>query len=155
MVFEDFILSVDPQYQEFTKSIHDYMVKNECTLKMTDAKNGYVVSYQQGKKKRVILNFVFRKNGLHARIYADHVAQYLDLLESLPESMKKAVVKAPSCKRFDDPPKCNSKCIGYIFTIADTQHQKCRYNCFLFLVTNESIPHIWTLVEKELSLRTG
>ena len=153
MNFEDFILNVDPQYQCFALSMHDFMISNDCRLKMAEAKSGYVISYQYGKKKRVLLNFVFRKTGLHARIYGDHVGQYLDFLESLSETMKKTIEKAPPCKRFDDPPKCNSKCIGYVFAIGDVQHRKCRYNCFLFPVTDDSIPHIKTMIKKELSSR--
>jgi len=153
MEFNDFLAEVEPQYRGFAQSMHDYLLKNGNKLKMTSAKNGYVVSYQYGKKKRVLMNFVFRKSGLVARIYGDHVGQYLELLESLPESMKKAVNKAPVCKRFEDPPKCNSKCVGYVFSFDGAQQQKCRYNCFLFEVNNESIPFIQTMIEKELECR--
>jgi len=153
MDFEDFIIEVDPQYQEFARKMHEYLLQNDCKLKMTSAKNGYVVSYQHGKKKRVLMNFVFRKSGLVARIYADHIGQYIEVLESVPGSMKKTVEKAPKCKRFEEPTSCNPKCSGYVFTLGDTQHEKCRYNCFLFTVNDESIPFIRTLIEKELGCR--
>jgi len=153
MEFGDFIIDVDPQYQDFARSINEYLLENDCKLKMASAKNGYVVSYQYGKKKRVLMNFVFRKSGLVTRIYADHIGQFIDVLEAAPESMKKTVIKAPVCKRFEDPTSCNSKCGGYLFNLSDAQHQKCRYNCFLFVVNEESIPHIRMMIEKELECR--
>ena len=153
MTFEDFLMEVDPQYHSFVREINDYLLENNCAFKITTAKNGYLVSYQYGKKKRVILNFVFRKSGLQARIYCGHVEQYIDTIESLPEPMKKAIEKAPKCKRFEDPPKCSPKCIGYIFTLTGTHHQKCRYNCFFFEVNNDSIPYIKEMTEKELACR--
>ena len=151
--FNDFINDVDPKYREFPRQTHEYMLQNDCKLKLKLAKNGYVVSYQHGNKKRVIMNFVFRKSGLFARVYCDHVGHFTRVLESLPEKMTKAIEKAPVCKRFDDPSQCNPKCNGYIFTIGDTQYHKCRYSCFLFAVDDESIPFITSLLENELKCR--
>jgi len=154
MNFEDFLITVDPQYQVFALSTNEYLLQNNCKLKLTQAKNGYVVSYPHGKKKRVVMNFVFRKNGLVARIYGDNIGQYLDFLESLPDKMTEGIKKAPNCKRFDDPPKCSENCIGYIFTHKGEQYQKCRYNCFMLEVDEESIPFIRTFIEKELEIRS-
>ena len=153
MSFEDFIISVAPQYQGFARSINDYMLQNGCALKITTAKNGYVVSYQHTARKRVVMNFVFRKKGLVARIYGDHVGDYPDFLEALPDSMRNSISEAPSCKRFNDPPKCNSKCVGYVFSLGNAQYQKCRYSCFMFDVSDESIPFITAHIEKELAAR--
>jgi len=156
MTFEDFLLEADPQYQGFARELHEYLLENGCTMKISTAKNGYVVSYQYGKKKRVVINFVFRKkSGLVVRIYGGNVEQYMEIIEALPENMKTTIEKAPKCKRFEDPPKCSPKCIGYIFPLAGTHHQKCRYNCFLFEVNDENIPHIREMIEKELSYRAG
>jgi len=155
MNFEDFLMEVDPQYHGFIREIHEYLSENGCTLKVTDAKSGCMVSYQYGKKKRVVLNFVFRKSGLQARVYCGHVGQYLETIEALPDEMKKSIEKAPKCKRFEDPPKCSPKCIGYVFPLAGTHHQKCRYYSFFFEVNDGTIPHIRTLVKKELSCRAA
>ena len=152
--FDDFINEVDPKYHEFARQTHAYMLQNDCKLKMTLAKNGYVVSYQYGKKKRVVFNFVFRKSGLFARIYSDHIGKYSEIFEGIATNMVKSIEKAPACKRFSDPSDCNSKCSGYVFNIKGTQHQKCRYNCFLFPVNNENIPFIRTLFENELQYRS-
>ena len=153
--FEDFIICVDPKDQGFALETHEYMLQNGCKLKMTSAKNGYVVSYQHGKKKRVIMNFVFRKSGLVTRIYGDFVGLYPDYLEALPEKMMKSIEKAPGCKRFESPPRCSEKCSGYVFTIKESQHAKCRYNCFMFEVDDESKPYILEFLEKELEMRNS
>jgi len=153
MTFEDFLIDVDPKYLGFVRENHDDLIGKGCTLKMATAKNGYVVSYYYGKKKRVLVNFVFRSGELVARIYGGNVDQYIGVLDTLPEDMKKIVIKAPKCKRFEDPPKCSPKCIGYTFTFNGEHHQKCRYSCFLFKVTDESIPVIKDMTEKELSCR--
>jgi len=154
MNFEDFLLEVNPQYQGFARELNEYLLENGCTLKISTAKSGYVVSYQHGKKKRVLINFVFRKDiGLVVRIYGGNVEQYMETIESLPSNMKETIEKAPTCKRFEDPPKCSPKCIGYVFPLAGTHHQKCRYNCFLFPVSDENIPYIRAMIDKELSYR--
>ena len=151
--FEDFLKTVDPKYHEFVQQANDYMQQNDCKLRLELAKNGYVASYQHGKKKRVILNFVFRKSGLFSRIYTNFIGQYMEVLEVLPEKMSKSIEKAPVCKRFADPSECNPNCNGYLFTMNGTQYQKCRYNCFLFAVDEESIPVIKSLYENELRCR--
>ena len=151
--FDDFLSDVDPKYHDFVKQTHEFMLECGCTLKMALAKNGYVVSYNYGKKKRVIMNFVFRKGVLFSRIYGDYVGQYADILDTFPKKIIKSITKAPVCKRFEDPSKCNQKCGGYMFTMNGTQYQKCRYSCFLFAVDDESIPVIRTLYEHELKCR--
>jgi len=151
--FDSFISDVDPRYREFAVQTHEYMLQNNSKLKLTSAKNGYVVSYTHGKSKRVVMNFVFRKTGLVARIYGDSAGQYGDFLEMLPDDMKMVIEKAPACKRFEDPPRCSPKCVGYVFTLNGKQHQKCRYNCFMFKVNDESIPHISAFLQNELNAR--
>jgi len=153
--FEDFINDVDPAYREFARKTHEFMLQNGCKLKLMLAKNGYVVSYPHGKSKRVIMNFVFRKKCLVARIYGDFIGQYAEILETLPEKMKSTIEKAPVCKRFEDPSQCNSKCGGYVFALKDTQFQKCRYSCFMFRVDNETAPFIQTFLENELRIRSA
>jgi len=153
MNFEDFLMEVEPKYQWFARLIDEYLTNNDCKLKMSTAKNGHVVSYQYGKKKYVLMNFVFRKKGLIARIYCSNVTQYIDVLESLPDSMKEVITNSPQCKRFEDPPKCAPTCIGYVFDFLGVHLQSCRYSCFLFEVTDETIPFIETLIKKELDCR--
>ncbi|MDR0326220.1 MAG: hypothetical protein LBI19_09025 [Oscillospiraceae bacterium] len=148
--FEGFLLSVDPAHQDFVKDVHTCLLENGCKLKLQLAKNGYVVSYSHGKSKRVLLNFVFRKSGLVVRLYGDHVNQYMDFLETLPDKMVKAIEKATECRL------CNERCNkGYSFSIKETEYQKCRYSCFMFPVDAESIPFIMTFLESEIKERNS
>lgn len=144
--FEDFLKDVDPRYQEFAKKTHDYLLGSGCKLKLQLAKSGYVVSYSHKKNKKALLNFVFRKSGLSTRIYGDYASQ--ELIESLPDKMIKSMEKSPACKL------CNSRCMkGYTFTLKGAEHLKCRYNCFMFAVDDESIPFISLLIENEVKAR--
>lgn len=154
--FEDFLNEVNPIYIEAVKDINDFLLQNECKTKIELAKSGYLVSYSHLKSKRVIVNFVFRKNGLIIRIYGDFASQYIDLLESLPDGMIKSIEKAPACKRLIDPTKCNSRCpMGYDFVIKDSRYQKCRYSCFMFEVNDESIPFIKIFLKNEIEKRSA
>jgi len=153
MNIEDFIIEIKPQYHGFVLSLDEYLTGKGCNFKITTAKSGYLVSYQYGKKKHVLMNFVFRKGELVARIYGNNAANYIDVLESLPESMKKKIHNSGKCKRFEDPPKCTPKCGGYVFNFEGSELQKCRYFCFMFEVNDETCPFIRILIEKELEQR--
>ena len=153
LTFEDFLNDVDPRYRDFAQQTHDYLLGEGCKLKMQLAKSGYVVSYGHGKSKRVVMNFVFRKSGLIARIYGENAGQYDDFLASLPDAMKKSIEKAPMCKRFEEPPKCSPNCSGYVFDLNGTQYQKCKYNSFMFEIDDESIPFIRGFLENEIKMR--
>lgn len=154
--FEDFLNDVNPAYMEFITQMNDYLMSSGCKIKIEAAKNGYVVSYTHTKTKRVILNYVFRKKGLIARIYADHIGKYAAFLETMPEEMKKSVEKAPVCRRLVDPVKCNSRCgMGYEFDLNENHYQKCRYNCFMLLISDENNPFIKAFIENEVKERAS
>ncbi len=112
--FADFLASVDGENQQFVSDLHDELTELGCKAAIKLASNGFVVSYSLNKK--TIANYVFRKKGLIVRIYAGHIAQYEDVLDTLPDEMARAVLDAPVCKRMVDPTACNSKCaMGYDF----------------------------------------
>ena len=153
--FENFLLDVNPAYHEFVMQVHQLLLENGCGQKLDMAKNGYVVSYSD-QSKRAILNFVFRKGELVARIYGDGVSQYNDFWETLPDGMIKAVAKAPVCRRLIDITKCNSTCrMGYEFALKGVQHQKCQYSCFMFPVRDENNPFLSDFLKSELTVRKG
>lgn len=152
--FEDFLMDVNPTDLEFVMQMHEVMLEHNCKVEIKSAKSGFVVSYTDGASKKVVANYVFRKKGLIMRIYGDHIKEYIKLLETIPAGMVKEIEKAPACKRLLDPAKCNSRCsMGYIFTLNGTEHKKCRYNSFMFLLGDESNPHIKSFVEHELQGR--
>jgi len=153
--FEDFMGDVPMDHAEFVRDLHEFLTGQDCTIKIEQAKNGFCVSYAYAKTKKVLANFVFRKKGMFVRIYGGFIGQYSEVLTSMPEEMIKTIEKAPVCKRLMDPEKCSSTCpMGYIFSLGDTEHKKCRYNCFLFLLSEESKPSIRQILEREVGARS-
>lgn len=154
--FEGFLSDIDPKYTDIVGHLHDFLIGKGCGIKIQLAKSGHVVSFSDAKTKRVVANFVSRKNGPIARIYGDNSNKYIDFLEALPEEMIKAIGKSPSCKRLIDPEKCNSRCpMGYDLTIKGTRYQKCRYGCFMFDINAVSAPYIKDFFDKEIAERTA
>lgn len=146
--FQDFLASVDGETQGFVSELRDELTALGCKIDVKLAKSGYVVSYSLNKK--TIANYVFRKKGLMARIYANHIAQYMDVLETLPEAMVEAIRKAPVCKRLVDPAACNPRCsMGYDFILKGERLQRCRNNAFLFLLSDETRPYAKALLLNE------
>lgn len=146
--FQDFLTSVEGENQEFVKELHNELTELGCKIDIKSAKSGFVVSYSLNKK--TISNYVFRKKGLMVRIYAGHIVRYLEILDTLPDSMVHAVQEAPVCKRLIDPAACNQRCpMGYDFILRGERLQKCRNNAFLFLLSEESRPYIKALLLNE------
>lgn len=147
--FQDFLAAVDGENQRFMRELHDELTALGCKADVKSAKSGYVVSYSLNKK--TIANYVFRKKGLIARIYAGHIAQYEELLDTLPEGMVRSIQEASICKRLVDPAACNQKCsMGYDFILKGQRLQRCRNNAFMFLLNEESRPYISSLLLHEV-----
>lgn len=152
--FNLFLESVDGHFQNFVIEINNFLTQNNCRCEIKNAKSGYVVSYVFCDTKKTLANFVFRKTGIKLRIYADHIAQYQDFLNSLPEKMKKDIKKASVCKRLVDPDSCNPKCkMGYTFTLDNETYKKCRNMAFMPTLSDENNPYIRQFLENELSSR--
>ena len=84
-----------------------------------------MISYFLNKPKRTLANFVTRKTGMKIRIYPEHLNNYQDFLNTLPEKMKKDIRKASVCKRLLNPDDCNPKCVtGYSFELDGEQYLK-------------------------------
>ncbi|MCD2491515.1 hypothetical protein LQE92_02585 [Lacrimispora sp. NSJ-141] len=147
--FQDFLASVDGENQKFVSELHDELTAFGCKIDVKSAKSGYVVSYSLDKK--IIANYVFRKKGLIARIYAAHVDQYPEILDTLPGSMVRTIQESPNCKRLADPSTCNQRCsMGYDFLLQGERLQKCRSNAFMFLLDEESRPYVKSLLLHEV-----
>lgn len=146
--FEDFLASVDGENQKFASELHEALTALGCKTDVKPAKSGYVVSYSLHKK--TIANYVFRKKGLIARIYGSHVAQYMEVLDTLPDSMVRTIQAAPACKRLVNPAACNQRCpMGYDFVLKGERLQRCRNNAFMFLLDEESRPYVKSLLLHE------
>lgn len=152
--FGQFIESVGEENREFVLKLNDYLLENNCKCDIKTSKSGYVVSYILCETKRTLVNFVFRKSGVKIRIYADHVAEYQEFLDELPDKMKKEIKKASVCKRLLNPDDCNPKCaMGYSFVLEGLPYQKCRYMAFMPTLNEQNNPYIKGFLERELSIR--
>lgn len=154
MSFEDFLNLVSPETKEDVRRIHDSLLARGYKFKVTQAKSGPVVSYTHPKTGHVVLNYVFRKSGMQARIYGNNSGGYPEFLQELPDDMKASIVKSMDCRRYLDPTTCTPKCgTGYEIHLDGTFYKKCRYRCFLFPASAENMPYIAEFVEKEAALR--
>lgn len=148
--FGEFIDTVDDGNREFVTELHQEFIDRGCKIEVKEAKSGYVVSYLLNKK--TIANYVFRKAGLIVRIYANHIKDYMEFLETLPEGMVKTIETAPVCKRLINPDDCNSKCaMGYDYILNGKRHQKCRNGAFMFLLCEENNKFIKDFLRNELT----
>lgn len=153
--FSAFVEAAGPQHTGFIDAVHSLLLENGCTVDIKDAKSGYVVSYVYKPENRTLLNYVFRKKGPMARIYADNIPAYMEVLDQWPDSMKKAILKAGPCRRMLNPEACNPHCkMGFDFIMDGERQQKCRYNCFLFFLDDETKPYLKEMIEQELKSRT-
>lgn len=116
LTFQDFLFSIDKDNQKFVSDLYNELSMHGCKVEVKSAKSGYVVSYSLGKK--TIANYVSRKKGLMARIYANHIVQYMDVLDTLPDGMVQAIREATVCKRLVDPVTCNHACRGAATTLS-------------------------------------
>lgn len=150
LCYDDFLTTVSDSDKEFVSELHESFLAHGCTIEVKEAKSGYVVSYLHNKK--AVANYVFRKTGMLLRLYAKHVQQYMNLLDTLPDAMVKTIQAAPVCKRLINPDDCNPKCaMGYDFLLRGERQQKCRNNAFLLPVCAENNAALKSLVEHELA----
>ncbi len=154
ITFEAFLEAAGPQHVAFIRALHNDMLSWGCTVGVKSAALGYVVSYVHKASKRTVMNYVFRKKGLMMRIYADNVLSYMEVLNGWPINMKFAVRKAGVCKRLADPEACSSHCLkGFYFCLDDQWLQRCRYGGFMFLLDEETKPHLRDMMAREMEAR--
>ncbi|MCL2194666.1 MAG: hypothetical protein FWB76_01815 [Oscillospiraceae bacterium] len=149
---EQFLASVSDHNTAFVQHMHEHLLANGCKAAFDEQKNGYLAAYKFGKPPKAFMNFLFRKQGMLTRVYGEHISHYPDFLNALPPGMVQAIASSGDCKRLISG-GCSPKCTGYDFTIGDAHFQKCRYNCFEFLVADETKPFIAQFVELELAQR--
>ena len=65
--FKEFLSAVAPEHQAFVEKLNTKLIEQGCVLVIKEAKSGYAASYQLEKK--TVMNWVFRKSGILARIY--------------------------------------------------------------------------------------
>jgi hypothetical protein len=152
--FEDFLAEVNAEQKAAVTNIHESLTGSGYKNKVEKKASGFLVRYTHPKTKRSILNLLFRKDGLQARIYAENHNRYANFIDSLPEDMEAQIAKATNCKRFLTPPECSDSCsAGYDILIRGSRYQKCRYSCFHFKANSKSLPVITEFIELEKSSR--
>lgn len=151
IVFEEFLQSVEEPNRDFVSQLHEFLLENGCECNIKQAKSGFVVSYV--RNKITLMNYVQRKTGTKARIYAANIGSYQEILNTLPPKIKSDIAKAPPCKRLLDPSACNPKCsMGYTFTMDGKEYKKCRISAFMFSLSEDNNGFVRKFLEKELGL---
>ena len=153
--FDDFLLTAGAEHKIFINKLHAYLQESDCTWKIREAANGYVVSYVHKPTKRTVANFLFRKKMPMFRVYADNTLSYADFMKQLPNAMKDAIRDGGNCSRLVDPNTCNSRCLkGFDFILDGECLQKCRcHMSFTFLLDDETKPHLLQIMEYEMQAR--
>ena len=152
--FYAFLSAVAPEHQAFVEKLHDKLIGQGCDLVIKEAKSGPAASYQIGKK--TVMNWVFRKSGVLARIYGDHAGKYEDTIASLPADMQAKMTDSRDCKRLIDPEACSDTCVkGFVYALNGATYKKCRNDGMFFLLTKETAEHIAGLVCAEVAARKG
>lgn len=150
--FKEFLSAVAPEHQAFVENLNNKLLEQGCSLVIKEAKSGYTASYQLEKK--TVMNWVFRKSGILARIYGDNAGKYEDIIASLPADMQKKMTASRDCKRLIDPNACSETCVkGFIYTLNGETHKKCRNDGMFFLLANETAEPIAELVCAEVAVR--
>ena len=150
--FKEFLSTVAPEHQAFVEKLNDKLIEQGCDLVIKEVKSGYAASYQLQKK--TVMNWVFRKSGVLARVYGDNASKYEDTIASLPADMQKKMATSRDCKRFIDPNACSDTCVkGFVYALNGDTHKKCRNDGMFFQLTNETAEHIAGLVCAEVIVR--
>ena len=150
--FKVFLSAVSPEHQVFVEELNHKLIEQGCDLVIKEAKSGYTVSYQL--KKKTVMNWVFRKAGVLARIYGDNVGRYEGIIDSLPADMQKKMTTSRDCKGLIDPDACSPTCVqGFVYALNGDIHKKCRNDGMFFLLTDETAQHIAKLVCEEVTVR--
>ncbi len=150
--FNNFLQDVPEEHRTFVSALHKRLLEQGCRAIFKEAKSGYTVSYQWNKK--TMMNWVFRKTGMLARIYGDNARQYEAEFAALPVDMQKKMTISRDCKRLLDPAACSDTCVmGFVYDLNGNTYKKCRNDGMFFLLTDKTAPHIQNLVCAEVASR--
>ena len=150
--FNEFLLAVAPEHRVFVEKLNDKLLEQGCELVIKEVKSGYTATYQLEKK--TVMNWVFRKTGIWARIYGDNAGRYEEVIAALPADMQKKMTASRDCKRLIDPNACSGTCVkGFVYTLNGDTYKKCRNDGMFFLLTNETAEQIARLVCAEVAAR--
>jgi len=149
-LYIDFFSLVPDESKNFVDELNSFLIGKKCKRSIKSAAKGYLVRYSLPESRKSLLNFVFRKGCVKARIYASHVAEYEELIEKFPESTKKEIANALDCKKLNGK-TCSPICpAGYTFVMDGIKYKKCRSMAFLLALNKLNNSIIREMVEKEI-----
>ncbi len=149
-LYIDFLSLISDESKTFVDELDTFLIDNKCRRSIKPAAKGYLVTYVLPESGRSLLNFVFRKGCVKARIYAAHVAEYEELIEKFPESTKKEISGSLDCKKLTGK-TCSPSCpAGYAFVMDGKEYKKCRSMAFLPVLNNSNNSIIREMIEKEI-----
>lgn len=149
-LYLDFLSLIPDEIKPFVDGLDNFLEKNNCKRTIKPTAKGYLVSYTLPSSGKALMNFVFRKGCVRARIYAAHIAEYEELLEQFPATTKKEIAGALDCKKLTGK-TCSPTCpAGYTFKLDGVEHKKCRSMAFLSVLCNENNPILQKMIEKEV-----
>jgi hypothetical protein len=71
--YNDFLSLVPGELKGFVDDLNSYPIVEKCKRTIKPAAKGYLITYSLPENGKSLLNFVFRKGCIKARIYASHV----------------------------------------------------------------------------------
>ena len=84
------------------------------------------------------------------RIYAEHISEYYDVLNTFPDAMKADIRKGGDCKKLAGL-SCSPSCpAGYTFVLDGEKYKKCRNSAFFHSLTQENSEYIMKLIKAEV-----
>ncbi|HEY8390698.1 MAG TPA: hypothetical protein VIL26_07115 [Clostridia bacterium] len=153
-LYIDFLSLIPDESKTFVDESNSFLIDQKCKISIKPAAKGYLVTYSLPKSGKSLLNFVFRKGCVKARIYASHVAEYEELIEKFPEVTKKEISNSLDCKKLNGK-TCNSICpAGYTFVIDGIEYKKCRSMAFMPTLNELNNLIIKEMIEKEIMFNT-
>lgn len=147
-LYAAFLSMVPNDLKDYVGDINYLLLDNNCKRTIEVAAKGYLVRYTfRGKS---LLNYVFRKGFVKARIYASNIAKYQDLLNQFPLLTKKEIALSLDCKKLTGK-TCSPTCPGgYVFIMDEVEYKKCKNMAFLITLNKDNNPIIRKMVEEEI-----
>ena len=148
-MFTLFLNSLNAEEARLAVILDNKLCEKQCGREIKEAASGYSVAYKSSADKKTIAAFICRKSGLKIRLTPQKPYRCDDLCDSLPDNMRKDMIRGNECKRLSNANVCNQHCLmGYTFTLDGIVYKQCRAMSFLFSVTETKLPYILALINR-------
>lgn len=148
-LYAAFLSMVPNDLKEYVEDLNCLLIEKNCKRTIEPAAKGYLVRYTLFGKS--LLNYVFRKGFVKARIYASNIAKYQSLLNQFPYKTKEEIATALDCKKLTGR-TCSPTCPGgYTFMMDEVEYKKCKNMAFLITLNQDNNPIIRKMVVEEIN----